>query len=434
MAKNPPSPKGMAFLRGLGRSTGERLDAMQFIARTCGDIAYFRFFQKHYYLLNHPDYIRQIMAGNPHDVYNSPISLKQPKLPNPHQAEVERAEHRQTRKLIQPAFTPAGVAPYADLMIGFTSDWLARWPIGETRDLNDELTGLTLAIVAKSLFDADISGQSETISEAVTRGMQLFARQGQLVRVPVWVPSRDNIKLWKAWIDFDKAVKDMVTERHASPEAHNDLLSRLLRATGDDGGKLTEKQAHGLIMGLLIAGHETTSTALSWALYAVLGHPGLAAQLRDEAHGQPLHVDSAFPLTIQVVYESLRLYPPVYAINRHLLNPVEVGGYTLMAGAQAFASPYLMHRDGRFFDDPETFKPERWAGDLEKQLPSFAYFPFGGGPHVCTGQFFAWQELRLLLATIMGQAQFELLPDQKIGFAPVITMRPDKPIQVRRVG
>jgi len=428
----PPGPRKFSVLRALGSSTDARLDAMRAIMHEYGDIAHINVLGTHIYFLNEPTLIRSVLLEQADRFYDMPLAFRNTGIPTPERAAVIQANHRSMRRLLAPAFTPSAVAAYADTIVQFTQEWLDGWQVGETRDLLPDMTRLTLRIVAKVLFDVEISSSADTISEAVTRGMTYLTDRWKPVRTPVWIPTRSNIGLIRSWIEFDGTVRRIVSDRRANPTGGSDVLSRIFEVTRQAGAQLTVKQAHTEIMSLLIAGHETTATAMSWALYTLSRHPQVVERLSDEAKAATLNAEAALPYTHAVALELLRLYPPAYVLQRHGVQPTEIGGFTIPRGGSVFVSAYLMHRDPHYFDEPERFDPDRWLDGLEKRLPSFAYFPFGGGPHICTGQFLAWLELHLILATIARSARFRQEQGEPVRFAPTITLRPDRPIRLTR--
>lgn len=435
----PPGPRGVRTLRALGRSTSERLDALRDIGRDHPQIAHINVLGTHLYFLNDPALVRKVLVEQADRFYNMPLAFRNTGIPTPKKAAAIQHYHRDMRRLLAPAFTPSAVAPYAETIIRFTREWLDSWPIGETRDILPEMTRLTLRIVAKVLFDLDLTERAGVINEAVTRGMVYLTNRWRPIRTPVWIPKSSNIALAKSWIIFDGAIRRIVVEKKRNPTGGVDVLSRLFAVTEAQGSPLTVKQAHTEIMSLLIAGHETTATVMSWALYGLTDQHAVMTHMQTEADSvaqnnerNSLNADSQLPYIHAVASELIRLYPPAYVLQRYCVQPTELGNYIIPRGGSVFMSAYTMHRDPRYFADPETFNPERWLNGLDKQLPPFAYFPFGGGAHICTGQFLAWLELQLILATVAQTARFERAPGDLVGFAPTITLRPDRPILLTR--
>nr|MBA2285797.1 cytochrome P450 [Ktedonobacteraceae bacterium] len=227
-------------------------------------------------------------------------------------------------------------------------------------------------------------------------------------------------------------IQQMIDERRASSEEKHDFLSILLRARGEDGSAMPDQQVMDESVTLFGAGHETTATALTWAWYLLARYPAVYERMRQEVDTvlqgrRPVYADLAhLPYTLQVFKETLRLYPPAYAISRVALHDVDLDGYHVHKGETVVVSPYTMHRRPDFFPDPEKFDPERFTPENEKRLPRYAYFPFGAGPRVCIGNYFSTMEGHLLLATLAQHVTFDLMPNQSIMPNPnkTITIRP----------
>jgi cytochrome P450 len=266
---------------------------------------------------------------------------------------------------------------------------------------------------------------------------QLFSWHGVL---PQWVITPERVAFRKAVGELDRIVYRMI-ERCRSGDAHADhLLARLAQARDDNGEAMSDAQLRDEAVTMLLAGHETTAIALSFAVYALSEHPESAARLRaeldDQLGGRPAVMADLPRLKYldAVMRETLRLYPPAWLIGRELVQDLEIGGYTLRRGEQLMMSPYTVQRDARLFPDPERFLPERWLEPPATPLPKFAYFPFGGGPRICIGNHFAMMEIALVLATLMQQVELTVVPGFELKFSPVVTLRPAKgvPVLVRR--
>jgi cytochrome P450 len=430
----PPGPANWAALSklgDLGKTTEARLEALTHVAKTYGDMAHVHFLGRHYYLLNHPDLVKEVLVEKSAAFHKAAISIKPERhAPPADQLATLREGHRRQRRLIQPVFTPGGVSVYGPLMIQYTTDMLASWQNGQARNVNEDMVHLTLRIVAQTLFSADITDARQSISEAISLGMDFLSNLNRPLRTPIWLPTGKNMRLWRAWGDFDKAVKTMIATRRApSADLKEDLLGRILAAR-DEQGTLSDEDVYGLVLALLIAGHETTATAMTWLAYLLAAHPQAQQRLYDEVRLLTFFEGGALapmPYTEAVVREAMRLYPPAWVLYRLAASQVEIGGYVLPRDANVIFSPYLLHRDARFYDHPEAFTPERWLEGLAQRLPTYAYYPFGGGAHICTGQFFAWQEMALLTAVIGQRVQF-MQPPAQMGMQPLITLRPDRPM------
>jgi cytochrome P450 len=317
-------------------------------------------------------------------------------------------------------------------MVGCALRSLADWQHGQACDILKEMMKLTLGIIAKTLFDADISGQAAAVGEALEVAQHHFLlRVGSLLPLPLWVPTRNNMRLQRAVRKLDAVIYEFIRNRRACSEDKGDLLSLLLRAR-DEGDRtgMSDKQLRDEAMTLFLAGHETTALALSWAWYLLATNPDAARRLQlevDQALGDRSATVGDWPhlvFTEQVIMEAMRLYPPAYVMGREALEDCTVGGYLVQKGRTVLMPQWVVHRDPRWFADPEKFRPERWQEDAVKSLPKFAYFPFGGGPRQCIGNTFAMMETVLVLATIAQHFEFTVVPEHPVVPFPTFTLRP----------
>ena len=357
---------------------------------------------------------------------------------------------RRQRRLMQPAFHRDRIAAYAQDMVAATERWLDRWHDGATRAIDDEMMGLTLQIVAKTLFNAEVTDEVAAIgaaTETILTHIQSRIENLFLFFLPDSVPTPGNLRYQHAVRRLEETIYRVIDSRqHAGDSVDTgDLLSMLLLARDDDGSPMTRTQLRDEVMTLFLAGHETTALTLSWAFFLLAQRPDAYDQLLAEVDsvldgpaGRPPTVADLprLPFTQGVIDESLRLYPPAAAVTRLASRPTEVGGVRLPKRSQVMASQWVLHRDPRYFDDPEAFRPERWlAADgqepLAKRLPRFAFFPFGGGQRLCIGAGFAITEAVLLFAAISRRFRVELVPGQTITPKLSFTLRPSAPIQVR---
>jgi cytochrome P450 len=341
------------------------------------------------------------------------------------------------RRLAQPAFKPSRVAAYGETMVAYAERLIAGWKAGETRDLQPEMTRLTLEITAKTLFGADIGTDAADVGAALADALASFdVRVSSWFPLPYWVPTPTNRRLVKAVKRLDAIVYRIINERRAGGEDRGDLLSMLLQAQDDEGGAMSDKQLRDETMTLFLAGHETTALALTWTFYLLAQSADAEAKLRTELAAvlggrSPTVADlPRLRWTEHVVTESMRLYPPAYAFGREALADCEIGGYPVRKGTTLFLSQWVMHRDPRYYDEPERFLPERWAGGLMQRLPRFAYFPFSGGPRQCIGDRFAMMEAVLIVAAVAQRYRFALVPGHPVVPKPSMTLRPQHGIKV----
>jgi cytochrome P450 len=392
-----------------------------------------RFGPRRIYLVNHPDAIEEVLVTRSRNFIKhfalkiNPVVLGNGLLTS------DGAFWRRQRRLMQPAFARPRIASYASIMVEYARRQIEEWQAGETRDLHAELMRLTLAITAKTLFDAEAGGQAGEVVRALRVAQEAFiAKMNTLIFLPAWVPTPRMIRLRRAVRRLDEIIYGFIQERRRKSDAGgNDLLSILLHARDEvDQTGMTDQQLRDEAMTLFLAGHETTALALSWAWYLLAQHPEaearLAAEVQEVLGGRLPTADDAPQLRYveKVVLESMRLYPPAYAIGRESLTDGELLGYHVPAGTTLLMCQWVVHRDGRFWDEPERFVPERWTDDLFERVPKFAYFPFGGGPRLCIGNTFAMLEMVLLLATIAQRWRFTLLPGHVATPSPAFTLRP----------
>jgi cytochrome P450 len=351
----------------------------------------------------------------------------------------EHEVHKRQRKLLAPAFSHRRIAGYADTMAAHAEASHAGWREGTALDLAEEMMRLTLAIVGRTLFDADIAHEARPIGDALTVAMEYMVDSvSKPVTFPYRWPTPRNEKLRAAIGRLDETVYRMIAQRRAENVDKGDVLSMLLLARDeDDGTGMTDTQIRDEAMTLLLAGHETTANALTWAWYLLTQHPDLYDRLQREVDtvlaGRAPRMEDLprLPFTLQVFKESMRLYPPAYLMGRQATRDVELGGHTLPRGAIVMINIFGMHHRADYFPDPERFNPDRFAPESEKAMFKGAYLPFGGGSRVCIGNHFALMEGQLILATLAQRVRFELTRNPAIEPEPLVTLRPKGGLQVR---
>jgi len=429
----PPGPKRkIPFASVLSYRRGP-LPFFQNLANQYGDISYFRLGPQEAYFLNHPDYIKDVLVTNNQNFMKGLVLQRAKRLLGEGLLTSEGDYHRRQRRLAQPAFHRQRIVSYADLMTSYALRLRERWHDGETRDMSGEMMRLTLAIVGKTLFDADVESDAADVGEAMSAVMELFETLTLpffelLQRLPLPQLRRfDNAKR-----KLDRIIFRLIEDRRRSGVDRGDLLSMLLLAHDEegDGGQMSDEQLRDELMTIFLAGHETTANALTWTWYLLSQQPEIERKLHcelDEVLGSnpPAFADVArLPYTEKIFAESMRLYPPSWAIGRLATVDCEIGGYPVGRKALVLMSQYVMHRDARYYPDPDRFDPERWTTHARDARPQFSYFPFGGGPRRCIGEGFAWMEGILLIATVAQQWRMRLVPHHPVALKPVITLRP----------
>jgi cytochrome P450 len=428
----PPGPRGHFLSGNLPEFRRNRLDFLTRCARDYGDIVSIRLGPRRIFLLSHPDLIEYpIVTGNQHFIKHWALRLNPLVLGNGLLTSSGPFWLRQ-RRLMQPAFQRSRIATYVPVMAAHTQQMLASWQAGQTCDILTEMMRLTLAIAAKTLFDAEATGQAAEVSAALGVLQEAFRRKfNSILPVPVYIPTPGNLRLRRAVRRLDEIIYGFIQQRRQSSTAKGDLLSLLLHARDEqDHTGMTDKQLRDEAMTLFLAGHETTALTLAWSWYLLSQNPEaetrLAAEVQEVLGGRSPGADdlSRLVYTEKVVREAMRLYPPVYVFGREASHECEIGGYQVPAGHTLMMSQWVVHRDPRFWERPEQFEPERWTDELERRLPKFAYFPFGGGPRLCIGETFAMMETVLILASIAQQFRFTIQPGQPVVPTPIFTLRP----------
>jgi cytochrome P450 len=314
-----------------------------------------------------------------------------------------------------------------------------EWSDGASINVNQQMTALTLSIIGKVLFDADVFTETDELGEAMTIifGYTTYKLSHLLTPPPGW-PTPRNARTRKAVALIQQRVQRMIDERRSNSTERNDFLSILLHARDEEGNAMSDRQLMDECITLFGAGHETTASALTWAWYLLCQHPDIYQKVLQEVDSvlqgrRPTYADLArLPYCLQVFKEAMRLYPPAYAISRQALHDMEIDGYPVAKGTVVMVCPYALHRDPHYFPDPEKFDPERFTPEREKQLPRYAYLPFGAGPRICIGNHFAMMEGHLLLATLAQRVTFTLVPGQAIksDLEQTLTLRPSGAMNV----
>ncbi len=429
----PQGPRGGRVLGNMREFNSDSLGFIERCAREFGDVVLTRFLYVPALFLFHPDHVEYILASGSKNFIKA-ASLRSPffqRLVGNGLVTSEGDFWRRQRRLAQPAFHRDRVNAYARTMVATASRMLSNWRDGRTLDAHEEMMTLTRVVVAQTLFSADVSEDSREIGDALGRLVRPFAAQATLKwildnRLPTPAHLRFNRDVRK----IDRFVYRLIEERRASGEDTGDLLSMLLAAQDEDGSGMTDKQLRDELMTIFLAGHETTALALTWSWYLLAQNPKaeakLAAELDEVLEGRAPTVEDLPRLRYAdwVVKESMRLYPPAWAVGRECVRECEVGGYRVAKGMQVFGFQWVVQRDPRWFNDPLTFRPERWGEEAISRLPKYAYFPFGGGPRLCIGNYFATMEAVLILATIAQRFRLRLAPDHKLEVLPALSLRP----------
>ena len=439
-SSHPPGPRGA--LSPLTNLLALRADPPGFflqLARQFGPAASFHLGRRRFYFFSGPEAVREVLVSRAgvmrkgfllRRVWEQLLAIMGNGL-----LTSEDAFHDRQRRLVVPAFHRERLAGYARIMTDALAGHTARWEDGATLDVAAELSELTLVIVARALFGAELGGSVPAMRGALGTLARLVERMRSPWQRWRYSPAMRTFRQAKA--QLDAVVAGIVAERRRQGGDHDDrgdLLSMLLLARDEETGApgMSDAQVRDEVMTILLAGHETTAGALAWTLHLLGQHPPAEARLHEE-------LDAALPdgrvpgladlprlvYTRQVFTESMRLYPPAWVLARQAVEPVEIAGWTLPRGAMCLLSPYATHRDPAWFPEPERFLPERWDGKEESARPKYAYFPFGGGPRACAGEAFAWMEGTLLLAGLARRWRFGPAPGLPLPTTlAAVTLRP----------
>jgi cytochrome P450 len=436
MNASPPFRKGLPLIGVFPQFRRNPPEFLRSIAQADGDLVRFRVGPQDLYLVSKPDWIKDILVTHQTNFTKSRFLERAKVLLGEGLLTSEGEFHHRQRRLVQPAFHRDRLIGYASSMVECTAHARALWTDGAKLDMSREMARLTLAVVSKTLFNADVTSEADDIGKALTQVMILF----DLVLMPFseWIEKLrlPAIRRFEKARDFlDQLIYKIIAERRASKEDKGDLLSMLLLAQDEDGGTgitasggMSDKQIRDEALTLFLAGHETTANALMWTWYLLSENPTAADKVYDEVdrvlEGRlPTFDDLPRLKYIESVFaEAMRLYPPAWNIGRRVKTDYAIGDYRVPAGSILLMSPWVVHRDPRWFPDPDRFNPERWAFQGDER-PKFSYFPFGGGTRVCIGERFAWMEGVLLLATVAQQWRFKLVPGHPVATAALITLR-----------
>ena len=428
-----------------------RSDPLRFLTRTAqayGDFVPFRLGRLRMMLVNDPEAIREVLVTK-NDSFTKSPALRNAKVTLGEGLLTSEGDfHRRQRRLSQPAFHPQRVASYGDVFVRYADEMTSKWADGQTLDVHEQMMEVTLRVVAKTLFDAELPRDIDQIGAAMDVLVKMFRRAthpfGSLLnRLPL--PS--NFRFLKALSLVHGIIDRFIAEHRGSGVDRGDLLSMLMRAreaggevtveaAGGNGDGMTDRQLRDEVFTLFTAGHETTANALTFTWYLLARHPQVEARLHEEvdrvlAGRPPTAADvEALPFTRAVLSESMRLYPPAWIVTRQATHDVEVAGRRIAAGQVVMMSQWVTHHDERWWPQPYQFQPERWLQDPQPERPRYAYFPFGGGARSCIGEFFARMEATLIIAAVARRRRMQLVETSEPALQPTITLRPSHPIHV----
>jgi len=433
----PPGPSPREMLPKIRKIQSDAPGFLLELARQYGDVAHFPVGRLPVFIVNHPEGVKHVLQDQNRRYskntvqYNALSTITGRGL-----LTSDGAFWLRQRRLAQPAFARPRMMALDQIVVPATRAMLERWEsaarAGATLDIDSEMMRLTLEIVGKALFSIDLSRDAARLTGAVLTALDHIIYRARYMLVPPdFVPTPRNLRFKRALRTLDDAVYAIIAERRRAGQPGEDLLGMLLQARDEDSGQpMSDLHVRDEVLTMLIAGHETVASALTWTWNLLAGQPQARQQMRSEVERvlggrEPGTQDlSQLTYTGQVFSEALRLYPPAWVITRRAEEADEISGYSIPAGGLVIMSPYVVHRRPDFWEDPLAFRPERFAPEHEKQQHRFAYLPFGGGPRLCIGSHFATVEATLIMAMITQRFALAMVPGAKVEMDALVTLRP----------
>lgn len=438
----PPGPNWPEIFGTVRRFRRDPLATLTHLTHQYGDMSYARVGAYHFYLLNNAELVHNILSQQANQVHKSRLFKRSTISFLGNGLLVSEDDlWQQQRKLMRPAFHQNHIANYAQIMASYAEEIVEKWmKVPDTQiNIDHEMMELTSRIVAKTLFGIDVSTEAGQIIQAVNVLQAVSTKQAKnLIPVPSWSPLPENQHKQTAIRTLKKLINQIVADRRMEKDySRGDLLSMLLQAVDESQQKASDKQICDEMMNLFLAGHDSTANVLTWAWYLLARHAQVEANLHQELDTHLKgHLPTAsdlphLPYTEAILKETMRLYPPAWLLAREPKINITLGKYTVPKKSTIFICPPILHRDARYFSEPEHFYPERFANESMRQHMRHAYIPFGDGPRYCIGSNFAMMEGMIVLATIARRCTFQLTSNTEISPAALLTLRPAQPIHVR---
>ncbi|BBM87371.1 cytochrome P450 [Candidatus Uabimicrobium amorphum] len=429
-----PGPTGNWFSGSWPEFRKDMLGFFHKYTSIYGEMYQFRLFAMRFCVVNSPQLLHEIFVEK-NDSFIKSWNMRQLKMAFGNGLVTSSGEFwKQQHRIVQPAFRRSKLHKYAQQMIDIIDKVVGEWQDGQSLDIHGEMVKMTLQIVSKTLFNIDTEQDVQKVKDSVDVIVKQFASiTSSRIPIPFIVPTPQNLKVMKIFFQFPRSARRMIRARKERGNL-DDLLSDLFRAQQELG--ITDKQVLDEVFTLLVVGHETTATSLTWAFYLIAKHPHVQQKIEEELQrviGQRnIEVEDIDKLTYtsNVVRETLRLYPPLWAIGRESIEDVQIGKQLIPKGVQVLMVQHVVHRDARYFDEPQKFLPERWENGFEKKIPKYAYFPFGGGPRVCIGNHYNMIESTLILAMAIQKFRVQILEDRGTALLPSITLQPLHKVEI----
>ena len=429
-----PGPRGLPILGVMPEMVSDMLGLFTKTTREFGGIAQFKLLSSTYFLITNPDSVKYILQDNYKNyIRGRSVETGRVLLGNGLPL-IDGDFWLRERRLLQPAFHRERLAALTSTATSVIDSFIQKWEghaqSGQPLDLDDEMMRLTLTVIIKSMFSADIDNKIEALSHAFNVASKFMLwRSQQMWAPPLSVPIPRNVEYNRAFKVLNDTIYPLISESRKNPK--DDLLGMLLTMRDEETGEgMTDRQARDEVVTIFFAGHETTAASMAWAFYLLSEHPEVENRVRAELHtvlnGRiPTYSDlPKLTYTQRVINEVLRLYPAAYLFAREALTDDVIDGYPIPPKTLIFITPYVTHRDSKYWSNPEQFDPDRFAPEQVSSRPRHIYYPFGEGPHVCIGNNFALMEMQLILAIAFQRFRLKLVPNHPIALKPEATLRP----------
>ena len=429
-----PGPRGLPLLGMMPEMIGDMLGLFTNTARDYGGIAQFKLLNKSYLLVTNPDYVKYILQDN-HSNFIRGRSVETGRVLLGNGLPLIDGDFwLHERRMLQPAFHRERLGRLTnrvtDVIETFMQDWNAKAKSSQPLDLDEEMMRLTLTVIIKAMFHAEIDDKIQPLSQAFNVASRFMLwRSQQMFQLPLSVPLPRHVEYNRALRVLNDTIYPLIADGRSHPK--DDLLGMMLEMRDADSGEgLSDQQARDEVVTIFFAGHETTAATLAWAFYLLSQHPDVEERVRTEISGVldgrlPTFADLPKLVYLQqVIHEVLRLYPAAYLFAREAIVDDVLDGYLIPANTLIFISPFVGHRDPGCWPDPERFDPDRFTPEQIASRPRHVYYPFGEGPHVCIGNNFALMEMQLILCMALQRFRLRLVPDHPIALKPEATLRP----------
>ena len=440
MSTQPPGPQDLPVLGNTHRYSRDPFTFIETLTRSYNGLSTFTLGSERTYLVTDPTDVERVLVseasrfrkaqtmrtGSIDDLLGDGLLMSGGEF------------WQRQRQRAQPAFAPGRVANFGGTISGYAEAMLDGWDEGDVVAIDPAMARITVKVIVSVMFGTELDDPTtETVQNNLEPLGKMFEPKAAQFLLPEWVPTRERIEFERAVDNLEGVLDSLVRQRRGTEDGEMDLLSILLRAQGEVD-EVTDELVRDELMTMLLAGHDTTALSLTYTWYLLAQHPEIERRVHDEIDdvlgGEPPTADDVrdLDLTERVIQEAMRLYPPVYTIFREPSEDVRLGGYEVPEGSLVMLPQWGVHRDPRWYDDPETFDPDRWTNDRVSDRPNYAYFPFGGGPRHCIGKHLSMLEAQMILATVAQNYRLRLAPEQSadLDFAPSLTMHPSEPIRM----